>query len=300
MGVPNDEDPDGDSLTVNALTQPTNGSVVMNADETLSYTPAISFHGIDSFTYTVADGKGGTDTATVSVTVTETSPDNTVLVAHFMNGNDEALNSRVYLWNPSINAGNVTVRVFTLPVAGGTAQELTDTPLNLGILEAESALNIKLAEDILSPLGTPTPYTDDGGNLIVEFTIEAPNVVGAAQVFVGGQGKGKGKGKGLAFGTYPLEEIPITSNVNPTVLVAQFMNGNNTEFNSRVYLWNASATAGGVTVRVFTLPLIGDSLLLGELDLGILTPSSARNIKLAEDILTPWELPCPTQTTAAI
>ena len=124
-------------------------------------------------------------------------PDPTILVANFMNGNNTVFNSRVYLWNPSASAGPVTVRVFTLPLTGGTPQELTDIPLNLGTLGAESARNIRLAEDILAPLGIPLPYTDDGGNLIVQFTIEAPEVRGAAQVF----------SSSLAYGTYPLQVI---------------------------------------------------------------------------------------------
>jgi len=70
----------------------------------------------------------------------------TVLVANFMNGNTNAFNSRIYLWNPSQSAGNVSVRVFTLPLIGGTAQELTTTALSLGSLGAKSAINIKLSE----------------------------------------------------------------------------------------------------------------------------------------------------------
>ena len=275
----NDTDPDGDTLTVASLTQPTSGSVLINADETVSYTPVSNFNGNDSFSYTVADGQGGTDTATVSVSVTT----DTVLVANFMNGNDTVLNSRVYLWNPSASAGDITARVFTLPLAGGTAQELTGTPINLGTLGGRLALNLKLAEDILTPLGTSMPYMDDGGNLTVEFTIATPNAGGAAQVF----------SSNLAFGTYPLQKIPSNSNVSPTVLVANFMNGNNAVFNSRVYLYNTSANAGNVTVRVFTLPNTGNSLLLGTVDLGILGASAARNIKLAEDILIPLAIPMP-------
>ena len=68
--------------------------------------------------------------------------------------------------------------VFTLPVTGGLAQELTTTPLNLGILGAKSVRNIKLAEGVLTPLGIPLPYTDGGGNLTLEVTINAPNVRG--------------------------------------------------------------------------------------------------------------------------
>jgi VCBS repeat-containing protein len=66
----NDTDADGDTLTISRLTQGANGAVTVNADGTVKYTPAANFHGADSFTYTVSDGNGGTDTATVAVTVT--------------------------------------------------------------------------------------------------------------------------------------------------------------------------------------------------------------------------------------
>ena len=115
----------------------------------------------------------------------------------------------------------------------------------MGTLEARSALNIKLAEDILTPLGITTPYTTDGGNLTLEFTIQAADVRGAAQVF----------SSSFAFGVYPLQEIPSTSSGSPTVLVANFMNGNSDAFSSRAYLFNPSDSDGNVTVRVFTLPL---------------------------------------------
>ncbi len=208
-----------------------------------------------------------------------TSSQSTVLIASFMNGNNSALNSRVYLFNPSESAGQVCVRVFTLPLGSSTAQELTATSLDLGILAERSALNIKLAEDILPLVGITPPYTDDGGNLTLEITIHADKVRGAAQVF----------SSDFAFGTYPLEEIPSTSAGSPTVLVASFTNGNNTVLNSRIYLWNPSASAGDVTVRVFTLPLTGglaQELTTTPLPLGSLEAKSALNIKLAEDVLT--------------
>ncbi|TDI14625.1 MAG: hypothetical protein E2P05_09345 [Acidobacteria bacterium] len=207
----------------------------------------------------------------------------TVLVANFMNGNSDAFNSRVYLWNPSTSSGNVTVRVFTLPLGGGTAQELTGTALNLGTLGAKSALNIKLAEDILTPLGIITPYITDGGNLTLEFTIQAADVGGTAQVF----------SDTLAFGTYPLQEIPSTSTGSATVLVANFTNGNNAFLNSRLYLWNPSQSAGSVTVRAYTLPSSGPSILLGTAELGVLDARSSLNIKIAEDVLSALGIPLP-------
>jgi Tol biopolymer transport system component len=70
----NDTDPDGDPLSIIELTQPGDGTVSFNADDTVNYAPALGFHGTDTFTYTVSDGQGGTDTATVTVTVEPLPP----------------------------------------------------------------------------------------------------------------------------------------------------------------------------------------------------------------------------------
>ncbi|MFA5941428.1 MAG: retention module-containing protein, partial [Sinimarinibacterium sp.] len=65
----NDSDPDGDNLTVTGVTQGANGSVAINPNGTVTYTPNPGFEGQDSFTYTIGDGNGGSDTATVNVVV---------------------------------------------------------------------------------------------------------------------------------------------------------------------------------------------------------------------------------------
>lgn len=64
----NDTDIDGDTLTVLGAAA-LNGSVVINPDGTLTYTPNADYNGTDTITYTISDGNGGTDTATVDVTV---------------------------------------------------------------------------------------------------------------------------------------------------------------------------------------------------------------------------------------
>ncbi|SEG42957.1 Ig-like domain-containing protein [Paenibacillus sp. UNC499MF] len=63
-------DTDGDPLTFAIDTQPANGTAVITAAGTFTYTPNPDFNGIDSFTVTVSDGNGGTDTAVVTITVT--------------------------------------------------------------------------------------------------------------------------------------------------------------------------------------------------------------------------------------
>lgn len=64
----NDSDPDGDMLTVTSATAP-NGTVLINGDGTIDYTPAANFTGTDTVTYTISDGNGGTATSTVLINV---------------------------------------------------------------------------------------------------------------------------------------------------------------------------------------------------------------------------------------
>ncbi len=204
----------------------------------------------------------------------------TVLIANFLNGNNDFLQSRVYLWNPSASAGTITARAYRLPKSGPS---LFMGAIGLGLLEGTSARNINIAEDVLGGLGIPLPYTIDGGNLVVEFTVEADNVTGDAQVF----------SDTFGFGTYPLQEMPSISGGSPTVLVANFLNGNDASLNARVYLWNPSNGAGNITAQAFTLPKSGPSTVLGTVDLGLLEARSGRNINIAEDILDESGIPLP-------
>ena len=65
--IENDFDPNGDDLTIIDLTTPTSGTVVKNDDQTVTYTPDDNFLGKDQFQYTISDGRGGQDTATVYI-----------------------------------------------------------------------------------------------------------------------------------------------------------------------------------------------------------------------------------------
>lgn len=67
--VENDHDADGDPLNVNGYTQAENGSVTLNEDGTLTYTPDEGFVGDDRFEYTVSDGEETSNSAVVHVSV---------------------------------------------------------------------------------------------------------------------------------------------------------------------------------------------------------------------------------------
>ena len=64
----NDSDPDADPLSIESVTQPENGAVTIIGGD-IAYTPNEGFTGTDTFLYTVSDGRGNTDTATVTIGV---------------------------------------------------------------------------------------------------------------------------------------------------------------------------------------------------------------------------------------
>jgi putative nucleotidyltransferase with HDIG domain len=67
----NDGDPDGDAVSVITTPEstPANGSVVLAADGSFTYTPVGGYSGTDSFTYRVEDGTGRSAIGSVTVTV---------------------------------------------------------------------------------------------------------------------------------------------------------------------------------------------------------------------------------------
>ncbi|KTD76101.1 hypothetical protein Lwor_2326, partial [Legionella worsleiensis] len=58
----------GTAIAVGGSVNVVNGTVLLNADGTLSFSPAANFNGTTDFTYTVTSG-GTTETATVTMTV---------------------------------------------------------------------------------------------------------------------------------------------------------------------------------------------------------------------------------------
>ena len=65
----NDSDPDSDPLTSVVATGPGHGAVDLSTDGSFIYTPDANYSGSDSFTYSAADGRGGSTIATVNITV---------------------------------------------------------------------------------------------------------------------------------------------------------------------------------------------------------------------------------------
>ncbi len=86
----NDSDPDGDLLTVVSWTAPAWGGVAYAGGGVFSYTPFAGFNGVDSFSYVVEDGRGGSATGTVSVSVSAANDDPEI--TSFMPGTPYTMN----------------------------------------------------------------------------------------------------------------------------------------------------------------------------------------------------------------
>ena len=124
----NDTDIDGiDILSVSSVGAPAHGTAALNPDGTIRYTPVANYFGTDSFTYTVSDGAGGTDTATVNITI------NSVNDAPFANADAALINENtvatisVLANDTDIENDILTVTAVGAPAHGATAINLDRT-----------------------------------------------------------------------------------------------------------------------------------------------------------------------------
>ena len=117
----NDTDVDGDVLSVSGADAVSvgGGSVMNNGDGTFTYTPALNFNGADSFDYTVSDGNGGSDTGTVSITVTAVNDAPTANNNAAVTDEDTPVTTVNVLANDiDIDSGILSVDSFTQPANG--------------------------------------------------------------------------------------------------------------------------------------------------------------------------------------
>ncbi|HNO57399.1 MAG TPA: Ig-like domain-containing protein, partial [Accumulibacter sp.] len=131
--LPNDSDVDGDPLTVTGATVPaTQGTVTVNPDGTLDFTPAANFNGPATISYTISDGHGGTSTATVTINV---APVNDPPVATndgpLSTNEDTPLTGISVLPNDSdVDGDPLTVTGATVPATQGTVTVNPDGTLD--------------------------------------------------------------------------------------------------------------------------------------------------------------------------
>ncbi len=132
----NDTDPDADLLTLAGFSATSaHGGTIVAQDDLLIYTPPLNYVGVDTFTYTVSDGWGGTSAAgTVSITVTgaATPPGQVGLILNLAGGSVKAsftgTPGATYTLQRSLTlAANSWVDVGSQVAPGNGAVEITDS-----------------------------------------------------------------------------------------------------------------------------------------------------------------------------
>ncbi len=112
----------GETLTITAVTQPANGTVVIVASGgNVTFQPAANFTGTTTFTYTISDGNGGTDTAAVTMTVTPVNDPPTAVDDARTVAEDSGATALGVLANDSIlpdSGETLTITAVTQPANG--------------------------------------------------------------------------------------------------------------------------------------------------------------------------------------
>ncbi|WP_027311414.1 Ig-like domain-containing protein, partial [Balneatrix alpica] len=115
----NDSDPDGDSLTVVSVSNPQNGTVQLVGNKVV-FTPAANYHGPAQFDYTIDDGHGNRDTATVFLHVTPVTDFN-VAADNYAVIEGSTTNQASVLTNDSADHGGALKVAAVSQTNGGTA-----------------------------------------------------------------------------------------------------------------------------------------------------------------------------------
>lgn len=117
----NDEDADGDTLTVTVTSDPQDGTAFVNLDGTITYTPNENFFGNDSLVYSVDDGNGGSTTATLEITVTPVNDNPVASNDNATTTQDTSVTINVLENDADGDGDDLTVAITSTP-QNGTAQ----------------------------------------------------------------------------------------------------------------------------------------------------------------------------------
>jgi P pilus assembly chaperone PapD len=118
----NDSDADNDPLTVRSVGTPAHGTVVLNADNTITYTPGGTFvsAGGDGFTYVVGDEFGGETQGTVTLALSNFAP---AAVADTANAHAAPVPIAVLANDTDADSDPLSITGFTQGQHGSVAQD---------------------------------------------------------------------------------------------------------------------------------------------------------------------------------
>jgi VCBS repeat-containing protein len=191
----NDTDADGDPLTAALVSGPANGTLVLNADGSFSYTPSADFSGSDSFTYTASDGTLTTDPITVTITVDPVNDAPIAVADEYTVAENETLDVALpgVLANDTDADGDVLAATLVSGPANGTLTLNSDGSFSYtpnmgfdgtdsftytagdGVATSEATVTITVTNVNGDPMASPDEYATTQDTPI---TVDAPGVLG--------------------------------------------------------------------------------------------------------------------------
>lgn len=148
----NDTDADGNTLTISSVQGAVNGTVALVGSNVV-FTPAANYNGPASFTYTITDGQGGSDTATVNLNICPVN-DAPVVGSSAVTVSEEGL----------VNGIVDTI---------GDPADLTDVTVVTGSIAVSDADSASLTISLIAPTqqysshGTLITWSGVGSNILV-------------------------------------------------------------------------------------------------------------------------------------
>jgi VCBS repeat-containing protein len=185
----NDDDPDGNPLSAVLVSEPSHGTLTLNANGSFTYTPAANYNGSDSFTYRASDGTAPSSLAAVTITVTAVNDNPTVTVTA---GGTCGTDDRSGTINLTIGDVESAATALTL---SATSSNSTLVPNRNLVLGGSGAARTLMATSVAGRTGIA----------IVTVTVSDGQATGSVQVTVrvGGTGNDTlagGAGADLMFG----------------------------------------------------------------------------------------------------
>ncbi len=153
----NDLDVDNDFLNVLSASHGSYGSVVINEDGTLTYTPSMNFMGLDSFTYSITDGNGGTsNTATINITVN--NPDELFTATFVDNYFDGGSGIDTVTYANASAAVTINLAQTTVQTTGGSGSDI--------LLNMENVVGSSYNDTLVGNTANNILYGGNGNDII--------------------------------------------------------------------------------------------------------------------------------------
>ncbi|RYY04220.1 MAG: retention module-containing protein [Gammaproteobacteria bacterium] len=182
----NDSDIDGDTLSIISVQNPINGTVVLNADGSVTFTPTANYNGLATYTYTISDGHGGTDTATVTMNIL---PVNDLAVVSNVSANGGGITFTA----SDVDVGTTLALTPQFAAAFGNPTINNGTATTLSAVEQATAITgVLKVTDATAPVDVITLSLGTSGNNTFDASTNTTRTAlygfGGDDVLIGGSG----------------------------------------------------------------------------------------------------------------